>query len=37
MESDGVYFDDVVKEIIREKIDELKNEEINVNVNKADE
>jgi len=37
MESDGVYFDDVVKEIIREKIDELKNEEINLNANKAEE
>lgn len=27
MESDGVYFDDVVKEIIRERIEELKNQE----------
>lgn len=29
MESDGVYFDDVVKDLIREKIEELKNQEPN--------
>ncbi len=37
MESDGVYFDKTVKEIIREKIDELKNEETKVGAKKADE
>jgi hypothetical protein len=37
MESDGVYFDEIVKEIIREKIDELKNDEVKVGANKADE
>jgi hypothetical protein len=29
MESDGVYFDEVVKDLIREKIEELKNQEQN--------
>ena len=37
MESDGVYFDETVKEIIREKIDELKNEETKIGAKKADE
>jgi hypothetical protein len=37
MESDGVYFDEVVKEIIREKMIELKNEESKGGTKKNDE